>query len=354
MASTKPTANWEKLGSRFYRKVPLYTAVFDADLELQNYLIAGAPYSGAVAFYRNEDRIATYRGAASSKTTVDVYSCSGKLLNRLAWDKGTVKGLGWGEDEMLVVVAEDGVVRCYEGLGADFVPFSLGHGAEEHGVLSVRFWSQGFVALLGNNHLVAVNSYAEPRPRLLALPPNDTVHAWTLIPPQDSLSRSVEVLLAIRDTVFVADATDCDDRGLDAGPFRHVAVSPNGRRVALYTDDGKVWVISSDFQNRIMEYDSKVKTVPKDLQWCGNDAVALAWEDEVHLVGSAAEASKFYYDGWVCLLPDVDGIRIVTNDVCEFLQRVPGEYHSRFGTHMRCMSMSAEPIGFDRRHHGNI
>ena len=33
---------------------------------------------------------------------------------------------------------------------------------------------------------------------------------------------------------------------------------------------------------------------------------------------------RYYYDGWVHLLPDIDGIRIFTNDVCEFLQRVPG------------------------------
>jgi hypothetical protein len=45
---SKPTANWEKVGDRFYRKVQLYTDVFDPDLELENYLIAGAPYSGAV------------------------------------------------------------------------------------------------------------------------------------------------------------------------------------------------------------------------------------------------------------------------------------------------------------------
>lgn len=44
----KPTADWEKVGTRFYRKVQLYTAVFDQDLELENYLVAGAPYSGAV------------------------------------------------------------------------------------------------------------------------------------------------------------------------------------------------------------------------------------------------------------------------------------------------------------------
>ena len=48
---SKPTANWEKVGDKFYRKVQLYTAVFDQDLELENYNVVGAPYSGAVGRY---------------------------------------------------------------------------------------------------------------------------------------------------------------------------------------------------------------------------------------------------------------------------------------------------------------
>jgi hypothetical protein len=65
--------------------------------------------------------------------------------------------------------------------------------------------------------------------------------------------------------------------------------------------------------------------VPKDMQWCGSNAVALAWEDEIHLIGPKSAAAKFYYDSWVHLLPDVDGIRLLTNDVCEFIQKVPDE-----------------------------
>jgi hypothetical protein len=48
---SKPTANWEKVGDKYYRKVQLYTAVFDQDLELENYNVVGAPYSGAVGGY---------------------------------------------------------------------------------------------------------------------------------------------------------------------------------------------------------------------------------------------------------------------------------------------------------------
>jgi hypothetical protein len=48
-----PTAGWEQLGECFYRKIQLYTQVFDQDLDLDNYLVAGAPYGGAIGEWMN-------------------------------------------------------------------------------------------------------------------------------------------------------------------------------------------------------------------------------------------------------------------------------------------------------------
>ena len=269
------------------------------------------------------DRIYSYRGSQTAKPTIDIYSCAGKLIRQIQWDRGTTKAVGWSEDEGLLVVTDDGTVRSYADLQGDFTPFSLGHGAEEHGVQSCKFWAGGFVALLGDNSLVAVTRYEEPRPQVLASAPSGEVISWNVIPPEYTSSRSIEVLLAIDKTVYVVDAAECEDRGLQAGPFRHISVSPNGKFIALYTDDGKVWVISSDFQDRFSEYESKVKTPPKDLQWCGNNAVVLAWEDEIHLIGPNGAASKYFYDSFVHLLADIDGVRVLTGDVCEFVQKVP-------------------------------
>lgn len=50
------TAGWEKVGDRFYRKIKLYDAVFDQDLELENYVIAGAPCAGAIGGSRRDER----------------------------------------------------------------------------------------------------------------------------------------------------------------------------------------------------------------------------------------------------------------------------------------------------------
>ncbi len=48
MDTSHPTTGWEKVGDRFYRRIQLYTAVFGQDLDLDNYIVAGAPHGGAI------------------------------------------------------------------------------------------------------------------------------------------------------------------------------------------------------------------------------------------------------------------------------------------------------------------
>lgn len=48
MESAHPSASWERVGDGFYRRISLYTAVFDLDLDLDNYIVVGAPYGGAL------------------------------------------------------------------------------------------------------------------------------------------------------------------------------------------------------------------------------------------------------------------------------------------------------------------
>lgn len=54
-----PTSGWEKVGDRFYRKIKLYDAIFDEDLELEYYTIVAAPYGGAIGMlfeFRNLEK----------------------------------------------------------------------------------------------------------------------------------------------------------------------------------------------------------------------------------------------------------------------------------------------------------
>lgn len=196
-------------------------------------------------------------------------------------------------------------------------------------VKEVRFWSTGFVALLRTNRLVAVSRYDEPRPKYLADPSpyieDAVIHSWAIIPPAYTLSRHVEVLLSTGSTIIVLDPTDAQDQDLQNGPFTNISVSPNGKYVALYTTQGKLWVIKADFQDKLSEYDSGMGSVilPRTVEWCGNDSVVIAWDDEVHMVGPQGHSLKHYYESRVHLIPDIDGVRLITSDKCELFQKVP-------------------------------
>lgn len=99
MSTTSPTADWELCGDAFYRKTKVYDAIFDQDLELENHIIAGAPYGGAIgnirssepirqslivpALFRDEDKLRTYRGTGVTKPSIDIYSLAGKLIRSI-------------------------------------------------------------------------------------------------------------------------------------------------------------------------------------------------------------------------------------------------------------------------------
>ena len=161
------------------------------------------------------------------------------------------------------------------------------------------------MALLGNSTFVEVASYKEPRPKLLSSPPAGQIHSWAIISPDYTLSRSVEVLVSIEATVYVLDATECEDRFLNNGPFTHISVSPDGSHVNLCTEMGKSHVVSSDFQESILEHTSDATEAPLFVEWCGNDAVIVWEEDEVHIIGQGDQSTSYIYDSRVHLISGI-------------------------------------------------
>ena len=94
----------------------------------------------------------SYRPTKSGKSGIDIYSCAGKLLKSIAWDRGSIKGLGWSEDERLLVVGLDGTVRCYYGLQGDFTQFSLGREAEDLALALARTRASAAASMSRNDN----------------------------------------------------------------------------------------------------------------------------------------------------------------------------------------------------------
>ena len=66
-----------------------------------------------------------------------------------------------------------------------------------------------------------------------------------------------------------------------------IAVSPNGKWLALLTGTGLLWIVSTDFQASPAEYDTTSEGLgdARQLVWCGNDAAILVWDTLVLVVG---------------------------------------------------------------------
>lgn len=140
-------------------------------------------------------------------------------------------------------------------------------------------WDSGVVVLTGNFQLIALNSFSDSHPTQIHVPLTEMPHCWTIVPPERSLSKHVEVLLAVEKTIYIADSSQCQDQNIENGPFQRVAVSPNSSFLALFTSDGRLWVVSIDFQKTFADFQTNSTEPPLQMAWCGNDSVLLHWED---------------------------------------------------------------------------
>lgn len=84
------------------------------------------------------------------------------------------------------------------------------------------------------------------------------------------------------------DNLEVVDQRLSRGPFTHMTPSPNGKSLALLTMSGTLWVVSTDFQRNLAEFDSTsagAEGPVRQVEWCGNDAILVTWDSLVLLVG---------------------------------------------------------------------
>ena len=61
------------------------------------------------------------------------------------------------------------------------------------------------------------------------------------------------------------------------------------------TTAGILWVVSTDFQKKVAEYNTSEAGAtgqPKDVGWCGNDAIIVNWDALVLVVGPYGETLK--------------------------------------------------------------
>ncbi|EED77397.1 predicted protein, partial [Postia placenta Mad-698-R] len=340
-----PSIDWEDLNVKYFLEV---SVVFGQDEtrarvpirvlrhqiysipgklpNLGDFITAGCRYGGPLALMRDTTKLVALGRATPSfaKAQIQIYSSAGEGI---LWDQGKIIRFGWTGDERLVVLNEEGAYRLYD-LQGDYEQYSLGSEAAEMGVLDARIHENGIVALTGSLTLVEVRDWAGGKPLTLAnsgltQPP----HSWAVIPPDLTISRHVEVLMSVESTIYSVDNLESIDQQLSRGPFTHLAPSPNGKSLALLTYSGLLWVVSTDFQRSLAEFNTAnapgAEGEIRQVEWCGNDAVLVTWDTLALLVGPFGDTLQYFYSGPTFAVTESDGIRLVGPDSCDFVQKVP-------------------------------
>lgn len=287
-----------------------------------------------------------------------------------------------------------------------YTQHSLGQDATETGIVEAKVWQHGVVSLTGAGRFVdfrfpTVNhdegllwdDYARPpQPQLLPhfAPASSSMlgpqipTSWAFVPPTSSSSGVLEILLSPPrppapqagqgqqqqqqpvpyepGTILCLDSiSGCNDVRLDRGPFSSISVSPNGKLLALVLQkDKKLWVVSSDFQRSLSEFDftecegyqealaereaeggggamaaggiAGVEGL-RQVEWCGNNTVALAFSNSsVVLVGPFGDSLVYNYPAasGVHLVAEVDGVRVLSADRHELIQKVAASTEAVF------------------------
>ena len=149
------------------------------------------------------------------------------------------------------------------------------------------------------------------------------IHAVCIAEPLTSISGKLEVFLAVGDSIFVVDAQSCERQSVDKGPILLMSLCPNGQLLAAYAESGDLLVVSTDFTQFLTEFQTSQEDEPDQLVWCGVDSVVMRWEEELVMVGPYGDSVAYNYDDSVILIPECDGVRILSDSSMEFLYRVP-------------------------------
>lgn len=100
------------------------------------------------------------------------------------WNSGHLRTLGWTDSEELLCVQDDGVVLIYNIFGQYLHKFSMGQEANDTKIIDAKIFptSQGTGCAVMTTHfrIFIINSYKDPKVRLLPEIPSKFIHFFSL------------------------------------------------------------------------------------------------------------------------------------------------------------------------------
>ncbi|KAG8195406.1 hypothetical protein JTE90_001418 [Oedothorax gibbosus] len=329
------TADWTPLGKNvYYRKIELYSMQWVDKVNISDFVVAAAPFGGPIAL--TQDRKKLQKVQIANKSNIYIFSASGQVISTIKWNSGPLVHMGWSSSEDLICVLEDGTVLLYDLFGNLTKTTSMGQDVKDTKVLECRIFNSpkfytGIAVLTGAYNFFLVNNIKDPRLRKMASVPDLDAppSSWAVIAEE----RNTKLLVAKDATLYMlsqnegkcVQVTPTFNNKINA--VTEIAVSCNNQRVALFSDSGALWMGTASLEKKFCEFDTQCKARPQQLVWCGSGAVVLFWQVEVEnimlVIGPEKDFMNDIFYTPIHLVPEIDGVRIISNSTHELLQKVP-------------------------------
>ncbi len=192
-------SDWHALGDTtvFYRKWLAYDLEWKNDdgkiIDLSNCHICGASLGGCIAVFNTL--------SLPTNNKFFIFTSSGILLAAVPWDGKKIAGLGWSEQEQLIVVLDDGNAVMYDIHGKLIHSFVLVDLVNKNiHVMECHFWGNGVVVIASDMQLYVaegITSIESTNQRKYTmrtgLTPDKPYSSMAIIPPLHSRSGLLEV-----------------------------------------------------------------------------------------------------------------------------------------------------------------
>eukprot|EP01031_Cornospumella_fuschlensis_P028065 gene28065-33886_t len=315
------------------------------DMALENYLVTGAPFGGPLALFPDVKRhMAQNNGQEPSNLKLQIYTSAGALLSEFEWTDRPIIAMGWTLSETLVTVTDQGWVRIYTLYCKVLLEFQLLSMSDIGPIVECHFWPNGLAAMTSNNVIKVAEGLSSSdieanMPRIYKLDcklnKSDSYTAMALVPPSLSKSGSLEVLIGTTGMTILTLHESSDGlqqevedqflvQKLNSSHPLKISLSPDGSNVAIYRRDGVLTVMHANFADKVVDFDTRSSSKPLCVEWCGKDAVVMRWANTgVVMVGPYGDWLNFPPDSTgLCIVPEPDCCRIVSNKTCSILQMV--------------------------------
>ncbi|KAH8382576.1 hypothetical protein KR009_004161 [Drosophila setifemur] len=328
------TGEWFKVRPDYYRKVELATPDWPLDLDLEYMLVVAAPYGGPLAATRDPTKLVPVKGTA--RPMVRIFDTTGRETGHILWNHGKLIAMGWSDTEDLICVQENATVFVFDMFGREKESYSIGDEASVTKILEAKVFQSSAgtgVAVMTTSGRIFLKQNSNKTERKLPDIPNSSINCscWEIVTEGRNsyclLGREREII-----KLFPGETVGTITANLFEKPHDKIikiSVSYNHQHLALYTNTGLLWLGSVDMRQKYCEFDTGRKDMPLQMEWIMNthnseaDAVVISYPSYLLIVNRKADRSDFPYDPMMFLVPEMDGVRIITQSSHEMIQRLP-------------------------------